>query len=58
MRLFELLEKKTGLTNGALRIELMIETPQAIINQRGEIALQSLVDGRRGSLPKRPLRRL
>ena len=35
VRLFDLLEKKTGLTNGALRIEPMIETPQAIINQRG-----------------------
>src|SRR5438477_8534164 len=30
--LFALLEKKTGLPNGALRFEAMIETPQAIIN--------------------------
>ena len=48
VRLFDLLEKKTGLTNGALRIEPMIETPQAIINQRGEIALQSLVAAAEG----------
>ena len=40
--LFALLEKSIGLTNGALRIEPMIETPQAIINQRGEVALGSL----------------
>ena len=48
VQLFALLEKKTGLTNGALRLEPMIETPQAIINQRGEIALQSLVEAAEG----------
>ncbi|HEY3663928.1 MAG TPA: aldolase/citrate lyase family protein [Chthoniobacterales bacterium] len=48
VRLFATLEKKTGLTNGALRLEPMIETPQAIINQRGEIALQSLVEAAEG----------
>ncbi len=48
VRLFEALEKETGLTSGALRIEPMIETPQAIINQRGEIALSSLVEAAEG----------
>ena len=48
VRLFGLLEKKTGLTSGTLRLEPMIETPQAIINQRGEIALQSLVEAAEG----------
>ncbi len=48
VRLFEALEKKTGLTSGALRIEPMIETPQAIINQRGEVALGSLVEAAEG----------
>jgi citrate lyase beta subunit len=48
VQLFALLEKKTDLTNGALRLEPMIETPQAIINQRGEIALQSLVEAAEG----------
>lgn len=33
---------------GALRIELMIETPQAILNERGEVALLSLVGAARG----------
>jgi hypothetical protein len=33
---------------GSLKIELMIETPQAIINSRGEVALQSLVDAAEG----------
>ncbi len=53
VQLFELLEKKTGLATGSLKIELMIETPQSIINERGEIALNSLVDaadGRCGSV--------
>ncbi|CAN5613031.1 aldolase/citrate lyase family protein [soil metagenome] len=48
VRLFAAVEQKTGLTNGALRLEPMIETPQAIINQRGEIALQSLVEAAEG----------
>jgi citrate lyase beta subunit len=48
VRLFELLEKKTGLPDGALKIELMIETPQSIINERGQVALHSLVDAANG----------
>jgi citrate lyase beta subunit len=47
-RFFEILEQRNGLPNGALKIEPMIETPQAIINQRGEIALGSLVDAANG----------
>lgn len=47
-QLFELLEKKTGLPAGSLKIEPMIETPQSIINQRGEITLHSLVDAAEG----------
>src|SRR4051812_24211830 len=43
-QLFDVLEKKTGLAAGSLKIELMIETPQSIINERGEVALHSLVD--------------
>src|SRR5205823_4210644 len=48
IRLFEILERKNGLPAGALKIELMIETPQAIINERGEIGLMSLVDATEG----------
>jgi hypothetical protein len=44
VRAFALLETKTGLPAGSLRIEPMIETPQAIINHRGEVTLHSLVD--------------
>ena len=45
---FEILEQRNGLPAGVLKIEPMIETPQAIINQRGEIALGSLVDAANG----------
>ena len=48
VRLFEILENKNGLAAGALKIEPMIETPQAIINARGEIALSSLIDAAEG----------
>jgi citrate lyase beta subunit len=45
---FALLENGLGLTSGALRIEPMIETPQAIINSRGELAISSLVAAAEG----------
>jgi hypothetical protein len=48
VRLFEILERKNGLTNGMLKIEPMIETPQSIINSCGEVALGSLVDAAEG----------
>ena len=48
VRLFEILERKNGLAPFSLKIEPMIETPQAIINTRGEIALGSLVDAAEG----------
>ncbi len=48
VRLFEILERKNALTNGTLKIEPMIETPQSIINSRGEVALASLVDAAEG----------
>jgi citrate lyase beta subunit len=48
VRLFEILERTNGLTSGALRIEPMIETPQSIINSRGEVALGSLIEAAEG----------
>ena len=53
VQLFRLLERKINLPEGSLRIELMIETPQSIINADGKVALQSLVqaaNGRCGSV--------
>jgi len=48
VRLFEILERKNGLPASALKIELMIETPQAIINEHGATTLMSLVDAAEG----------
>jgi citrate lyase beta subunit len=49
VRLLEILEAKLGLRPGALRIELMIEAPQAIIDSSGVAGIPRLLDaaGRR-----------
>jgi citrate lyase beta subunit len=47
--LFDLLEKQTGLAAGSLKLEMMIETTQSIINAHGDINLPLLLaaaDGR------------
>lgn len=46
--LFDLLEKANGLAGGSLKLELMIETTQSIINARGEINLPLLLAAARG----------
>jgi len=46
--LFDLLEPKLGLERGALRLELMIETPQSIISDDGGITLPRLLPPARG----------
>jgi hypothetical protein len=46
--LFDNLESKDNLAPGSLKIELMIETPQSIINHRGECAVPSLITAGRG----------
>lgn len=46
--LFELLEKQTGLAAGSLKLEMMIETTQSIINARGNINLPLLLAAARG----------
>ncbi len=40
---FEVMEKEAGLAAGSLKLELMIETTQSIINDRGEINLPLLL---------------
>ncbi len=45
---FASLEKATGLASGSLKLEMMIETTQSIINNRGEINLPLLLAGARG----------
>jgi citrate lyase beta subunit len=46
--LFDLLESKTGLAAGSLKLEMMIETTQSIINANGEINLPLLLAAARG----------
>jgi len=45
---FDLLESKTGLAAGSLKMEMMIETTQSIINSQGEINLPLLLAAARG----------
>jgi len=47
-RLFGALEKKLGLTAGILKLEMMIETTQSIINANGEINLPLLLAAAEG----------
>ncbi len=42
------IEKKYGLAEGSIKIELMIETPQSIIDKKGRIQLADLVKAAKG----------
>jgi citrate lyase beta subunit len=46
--LFDAKERTLGLPAGALRMELMVETPQSIFDERGNAALPALLDAARG----------
>jgi citrate lyase beta subunit len=46
--LFDLLEEQTGLPAESLRMELMIETTQSLISERGEVNLPPLLQAARG----------
>lgn len=46
--LFDMLEQEIGFAPGSLKLEMMIETTQSIINRRGEISLPLLLDAARG----------
>lgn len=48
VELMKELESRNGLAAGSLRVELMIETPQSILNGRGESALPLLVAAAEG----------
>lgn len=50
VELFELLEARTGIARGSLKLEIMVETPQSILNARGESALPILAAAARGRL--------
>ena len=42
--LLDKFESSNNLENGAIKIEIIIETPQSIVNETGEIALRKLVE--------------
>jgi hypothetical protein len=46
--LFDLFERESGLAAGSLKLELMVETTQSIIDHRGRSALPLLVEAARG----------
>jgi citrate lyase beta subunit len=46
--IFDMIEPKLGLTTGSLKMEMMVETTQSIINERGEANLPQLLDAARG----------
>jgi citrate lyase beta subunit len=46
--IFDLLEKQTGIATGSLKMEMMIETTQSIINYEGQINLPLLLKAARG----------
>ena len=46
--IFDLLERQNGLAEGALKLEMMIETTQSIINAEGRINLPLLLQAARG----------
>jgi citrate lyase beta subunit len=46
--IFDMLEPQIGLKEGSLKMEMMIETTQAIINERGESNLPLMLDAARG----------
>jgi hypothetical protein len=48
VNIFDEIEPKLGLAAGALRLEMMIETPQSIIASGGEIAMPRMLEAARG----------
>jgi len=48
VQLFEMLESKTDISPGSLKLELMIETPQSILDSYGNSALPALVKASNG----------
>ncbi|MCB0213787.1 MAG: phosphoenolpyruvate kinase [Anaerolineae bacterium] len=46
--LLDALEAQTGLPTGGIRLDLMIETPQVIINPQGEAGIKALVEAGQG----------
>jgi len=48
VELFEVLESETALEAGSLKVEIMVETTQAIIDAHGKVALPGIVEAGKG----------
>lgn len=48
IHILDLIEKKAGLSENTLKMELMVETPQSIINMHGQCALPEFVKAAEG----------
>ncbi len=48
VQLFEVMERKLGLPKHTLKLEIMVETPQSIINARGECAMPGFIQAAQG----------
>jgi citrate lyase beta subunit len=46
--LLKSLESTLGVSSGSLKLEIMVETPQSILNHRGEVVLPSLIAAAEG----------
>lgn len=47
-KLLTIFERQNALADGQIKIEAMIETPQAIVGEKGEIALRGLIEAGNG----------
>ena len=50
VKLFEVIEKNTAIPQGALKMEMMVETTQSIINLEGKNPLRSFVEASKGRM--------
>ena len=50
VKLFEVIEKNTAIPPGALKMEMMVETTQSIINLEGKNPLRSFVEASKGRM--------
>lgn len=50
VRLFEVIEANTAIPSGALKMEMMVETTQSVINHEGKNPLKAFVDASEGRM--------
>ena len=50
VELFELIEENTGLEEGSLKMEIMVETTQSVVNAKGKNPLMGLIKASKGRI--------